>query len=183
MRRSFIIAFKVCVLPCLLGFSIFLSPTIVFADESRQREFYFGGDLGVANMDLQRGNTKYSGTWLYGALRAEYALFPQLLLGVEGAGWTDQITSSSSISEDVMTFMMTARVYPSQNYDAFVKAGWGYAKHRYWDSSASSDASGAGYLVGLGYDFYIASMSISYNSGDLDKEAYKALTFSLGFTF
>ena len=49
--------------------------------------------------------------------------------------------------------------------------------------SASNDASGTGYLVGLGYDVYIASMSMSYSSGDLDQETYKAFTFSLGFTF
>jgi len=82
--------------------------------------FYFVGDLGGANMDLQRGDTRYSGTWLYDALRAEYALFPQLLLGVEGLGWTDQVTASSSISEDVTAIMMTARADPLQNSDAFV---------------------------------------------------------------
>ncbi len=184
MKRGFINTFILDVLSCLLVFFIILLPAIVFADESRQRGFYFGGDLGTANMELQRGDTKYSGTWLYGALRAEYALLPQLLLGLEGAGWTDQITSSSSISEDVTTFMMTARVYPLQNYNAFIKAGWGYAIHRYWESSASSDASGSGYLVGLGYDIHRdVPLSILYNSGDLDQETYKALTISLGFTF
>ena len=161
-----------------------LSSTVVFADESRQRDFYFGGDLGTANMELQRSNTKYSGTWLYGALRAEYALSPKLHLGIEGAGWTDQVTSSSSITEDVTTFMMTAKAYPLQSYNAFIKAGWGYARHRYWESSESSDASGAGYLVGLGYDIYTGvPISISYSSGDLDQETYQAFTISFGFTF
>ena len=184
MKRGFINTYVIAVLSCLLVLLIILSPAIVSADESPQRGFYFGGDLGTANMEIQRGDTKYSGTWLYGALRAEYALFPQMLLGIEGAGWTDQITSSSSISEDVTTFMMTARVYPLQNSNAFLKAGWGYAVHRYWESSVSSDASGSGYLIGLGYDIYRnVPLSISYSSGDLDQETYKALTISLGFTF
>lgn len=160
-----------------------LLPSVVFADDIQQRRFYFGGDLGIAYMDLQRGDTNYSDTWLYGALRAEYALFPHLLLGVEGSGWTDQVISSSSISEDVVAFMLTARAYPFQRSDIFIKAGWGYAKHRYWESSESRDASGNGYLIGLGYDIDIASLSISYSSGDLEQETYKALTFSLGFTF
>ena len=134
-------------------------------------------------MDLQRGDTNYSDTWLYGALRVEYALHSLLRLGVEEAGWTDQIISSSSISEDVITFMMTAKTYPFQNPNTFVKAGWGYAKHRYWESAESSDASGTAYLIGLGYDVYGAPLSISYSSGNLDRETYKALTFSLGFTF
>ena len=84
-------------------------------------------------MDITRGDTNYSDTWLFGALRAEYALHPRLLLGAEGAGWTDQVTASSSISEDVFSVMVTARAYPMQNSDAFVKAGWGQARHRYWE--------------------------------------------------
>ncbi|WP_455222863.1 hypothetical protein [Kaarinaea lacus] len=100
---------------------------------------------------------------------------------MEGAGWTDQ--NNSSIFEDVTTFMMTARVYPLQESGVFVKAGWGYAIHRYWESSAPGDASGVGYLVGLGYDVFITSLSISYSYFDLDQESYKALTLSLGLTF
>jgi hypothetical protein len=184
MKRSFKNKFLPHALSSLLAFPIILSPAIVFADETKQRRFYFGGDLGTANMELQRGDTEYSGAWLYGALRAEYALRPQLLLGVEGVGWTDQLTSSSSISEDVTTFMMTARVYPLQYNNTFIKAGWGYAIHRYWESSVSSDASGTAYLVGLGYDIYNnVPLSVLYSSGDLDQETYKAFTVSMGFTF
>jgi len=156
---------------------------MMFADELRHGRFFFGGDLGAAQMDLQRGDIKYNSTWLYGALRAEYALSDQLLLGAEGSGWTDQKDVDSSISEDVLAFMMTARVYPLLESGAFVKAGWGYVKHRYWESSASSDSSGTGYLVGLGYDLYLGSLLMSYSRGDLDQETYKALTFSVGFTF
>ncbi len=183
MRICFINAFELSVPPFLLGFLILLSSTTVFADESRQRRFYFGADLGMAYMDLKRSDTNYSDTWLYGALRVEYALSSQLRLGVEGAGWTDQITSRSSISEDVTTLMMTARTYPFQNPNIFVRAGWGYAKHRYWESSESSDASGTAYLIGLGYDVYGAPLSISYSSGNLERETYNALTLSLGYTF
>jgi len=111
---------------------------MMFADELRHGRFFFGGDLGAAQMDLQRGDVKYNSTWLYGALRAEYALSDQLLLGMEGAGWTDQKDVDSSISEDVLAFMMTARVYPLLESGAFVKAGWGYVKHRYWESSVLS---------------------------------------------
>ena len=102
---------------------------------------------------------------------------------MESAGWTNQIDPHKPFSEDVLTFMMTARIYPLQDSSAFVKAGWGYAKHRYWESSASNDASGTGYLVGLGYDVYIGSLSMLYSSGDLDQETYKAFTISLGYTF
>ena len=179
MERIYFIFLRRCILPYLLGFSLILSPAIVLADESRQGKFYFGGDLGSARMELHRDDIKDSGTWLYGALRAEYALPHQLLLGVEGAGWTDQINSKSPISGDVLTFMMTARIYPLQDSSAFVKAGWGYAKHRYWESPAPNDASGTGYIVGLG----IGSLSMLYSSGDLDQETYKAFTISLGFTF
>lgn len=181
-RRS-ISALKRCVLLCLSWLSIFLPPTMVFADEFQHGRFFVGGDLGAAQMELQRGDIKYDGTWLYGALRAEYTLSHQLLLGVEGAGWTDQKDVDSAISEDVLTFMMTARAYPLLESGAFVKAGWGYAKHRYWESSASSDASGTVYLVGLGYQLGLGSLFMSYSRGDLDQETYKALTFSVGFTF
>ncbi len=155
----------------------------MFSEEPQQRRFYFGGDLGVAYMDIERGAASYTDTWLFGALRVEYALQPRLLLGVEGAGWTDQVTASSSISEDVVSIMITARAYPMQNSDAFVKAGWGQARHRYWESSVRGDASGPAYLVALGYAFHRASYSISYSSGDLDQETYKAVTVSAGFTF
>jgi hypothetical protein len=171
------------ILLCQSRSSIFLSPTKVFADEFRQGRFFFGGDLGAAQTDLQRGDIEYDGTWLYGALRAEYALSEQLLLGVEGAGWTDQKNMNSSISEDVLTFMITARVYPLLESGVFVKTGWGYVKHRYWESSASSDASGTGYLVGLGYELDLGPLIMSYSRGDLDQETYEALTFSVGFTF
>jgi len=180
---AFSIFFRRCFLLYLVGFAVFLSPAMVFADGARQGKFYFGGDLGSARMELHRGSIKNSGTWLYGALRAEYALHNQLLLGVEGAGWTDQIDIYSSISEDVLTFMMTAKIYPLQDSRAFARASWGYAKHRYWDSSTLNDASGTGYLVGLGYDIYIASLSILFSSGDLGRETYNATTFALGFTF
>lgn len=170
-------------LACLLWIILILLPIIVLSDESRQRRFYFGGDLGVAYMDIESGATNYSETWLFGALRAEYALHPRLLLGAEGMGWTDQVTLRSSISEDVTSFMVTARVYPVQNSEAFVKAGWGHAWHRYWESSENSDTSGAAYLLALGYGVNKASFSISYSSGDLDQERYKAVTVSAGFTF
>ena len=83
----------------------------------------------------------------------------------------------------MLTLMVTARTYPLQDYGVFVKAGWGYAKHRYWETSASKDASGAAYLIGLGYDIYISSFFLSYSSGDLDQESYKAVTVTFGFTF
>ena len=174
---------RLSTLACLSGIAMILSPSIVLSEESRQRMFHFGGDLGAAYMDFERGDTRYSDTWLFGALRAEYAINPRLLLGAEGAGWTNQATASSSISEDVISLMVIARVYPLQNADVFVKAGWGQARHRYWESSANSDASGPAYLVALGYDVHRATYSISYSSGDLDQETYKAVTVSAGFTF
>lgn len=170
-------------LTCLLGALMILSSATVLSDEPEQRRFYFGGDLGVAYIDIERGDTNYDDTWLFGALRAEYALNPRLRLGAEGMGWTDQVTASSSISEDVFALMLTARAYPMQNYRAFVKAGWGYARHRYWESSVHSDASGNAYLLALGIDVNRASYSISYSSGDLDQETYQAVTVSAGFTF
>jgi hypothetical protein len=171
------------ILLCLSVLSVFLPHAMVFADELRKGRFFFGGDLGAAQMDLQRGNIKYDGTWLYGALRAEYALSNQLLLGVEGAGWTDQENMSSSISEDVLAFMMTTRVYPLPESGVYVKGGWGYVRHRYWETPAPDDASGTGYLVGLGYDLGLGSLVMSYSHGDLDQETYKALSFSVAFTF
>ena len=80
--------------------------------------------------------------------------------------------------------MMTAKVYPLQDTNTFIKAGWGYAIHRYWESSVSNDTSGTAYLVGLGYDIYKnIPLSFLYSSGDLDTETYKAFTISMGFTF
>ena len=52
--------FVIGVLLCLLMLSVILSSTIVFAYETWQREFYFGGDLGVVNMNLQRNDISYS---------------------------------------------------------------------------------------------------------------------------
>jgi len=156
---------------------------MVFADELRHSRFFFGRDLGVAQMDLERGDIEYDGAWLYGALRAEYGLSDQTLLGLEGAGWTDQEDVNSPISEDVLAFMITTRVYPMPVSGTFVKAGWGYVKHRYWESSASSDATGTGYLIGLGYEIVSGSLIISYSSGDLDQEIYSAITISAGFTY
>lgn len=183
MERVSLIFLRRYTLPYLIGLVFFLSPAMVFAARFQQGKFYFGGDLGAAWVELHKGDVKDSGNWLYGALRFEYALPHQLLLGVEGSGWTDQINANSPISEDVLTFMMTARTYPLQDSGAFVKAGWGYATHRYWKSSVLNDASGTGYLVGLGYDGYMGSLSILYSSGDLDQESYKTVTLSLGFTF
>ncbi len=145
-------------------------------------DFYFGGDLGLAKVELHRDNTQDNGTWLYGALRAEYALRDQLLLGVEGSGWTNQDSISSPISEDVMAFMITAKIYPLQS-GIFVKAGSGYVKHRYWESPSPEDTSGTGYIVGLGMDYEIFTLSMLYSNGDLNQETYKAYTISLGFTF
>ena len=174
---------RLSILACFFAVSMILSPTIALSDEPPQRRFYFGGDLGLAYMDFQRGDTSYNDTWLFGALRAEYALNPRLLLGAEGAGWTNQVTVSSSISEDVLSLMLTARAYPMQKSDVFVKAGFGQAWHRYWESSVNSDTSGPAYLIGLGYGVHRASFSVSYSSGDLDQETYQAVTVSAGFTF
>ena len=69
--------------------------------------------------------------------------------------------------------MMIARAYSLLNSDAYIKTGWGYAKHRYWESSVISDASGISYLAGLGYDFDGVSLSVSYSIGDLDQESEK----------
>ena len=183
MKKGLIVSLRLCFLPYIVWFLFTLSPALVFADESRQGRYYFGADLGVAQMDLKRGDNNESDIWLYGALRVEYALLHQLLVGAEGAGWTDQSNVNSPISEDVLTFMMTARIYPWQESGAYAKAGWGYANHRYWESDTSSDASGTVFLIGLGYDINIETLSVSYSSNDLDQETYKALTFSLGFTF
>jgi hypothetical protein len=84
------------VLSCLLGLSMIQVTDMAAADDSRQGRFCFGGDLGAARMSLQRDGSEYSGMWLYGALRAEYALQQQLLPGLEGAGWTDQADVDSS---------------------------------------------------------------------------------------
>jgi hypothetical protein len=44
------------------------------ADDSRQGRFYFGGDPGAVRMNPQSDGLEYSYMWLFGALRAEYAL-------------------------------------------------------------------------------------------------------------
>jgi hypothetical protein len=183
MDKRLFTGLKRYVLPCLLSLSMIQVTDMAAADDSRQGRFYFGGDLGAARMNLQSDGLEYSDMWLFGALRAEYALQQQLLLGLEGAGWTDQAEVDSSISEDLLTLMLTARVYPVQSAFVFLKAGWGYAKHRYWESSTQGDTSGTGYLVGIGYDYYVTSLSLSYSGGDLEQESYRAITFSVGFTF
>lgn len=176
---EFVLFFKRCFLPCFFGLSLLLPTALVFADDSLEETLYFGGDLGVAQIELHRGDVKKSDTWLYGALRAEYALYQELLVGVEGAGWTDQSKVNSAIYEDVFTLIMTARIYPSQGSSAFVKFGWGPAKHRYWESSTENDTSGKNYIVGFG----IGPVSMLYSRGDLEQDTYKALTISGGFTF
>jgi hypothetical protein len=187
MKRSFLTVDVRWLIECLLPVILFMSPVAVTADESRQDRFFIGGDLGWAMVDIQRGDNKYSETWLYGALRAEYALRHDFLLGIEGSGWTDQDKANDPIAEDVLAFMVTARMYPLQAYGVFVKTGWGYAKHRYWDASTEGDTSGTGYLLAVGYDIYTgplsSSLSLSYSSGDLDKGNYRALTFSVGFSY
>jgi hypothetical protein len=162
---------------------LFTAPVVVKADESRQGRFFFGGDLGYSWVGIQRKDTHYSESWLYGALRAEYALQQQLLLGVEGSGWTDQDKVDSPIAEDVLAFMMTSRTYPVQDSFIFLKAAWGYAKHRYWESSSKGDTSGTAYLVGVGYDIGISSFILSYSRSDLEQGSYKAITVSAGFAF
>lgn len=171
------------ILSCLLVVQVFLPNSVVLADSFRQGKVFIGADLGAAQISRQSGDSQRDDGWLYGSLWTEYGLTDQVFLGVEGMGWTDQETSNDPIAEDVMAFMVTAKVYPLLMPGFYVKAGWGYAKHRYWDGTSGNDTSGNADLVGLGFLLDTSFLQVSYSRGDLGQGNYKALTLSVSFPF
>jgi hypothetical protein len=168
-------------MPYLVGVTLFLFSFMVFADTEIQRmqgKFVGGLDIGPAMMEIDRSGIKDNALWAYGALRGGYVLNDKLVLGVEGAGWSDSVTAPT---EDVLTLMVTAKMFLSHHsgYSTFIRTGWGYAKHRYWESSEfNNDTSGTGYIVGFGSHMENISLSMIFGSGDLSHDSYKAFAIS-----
>lgn len=162
----------------LLRYVVALAALVVFpgglaAQRPQAREgFWFSGGLGYGSLGCQDCDAREGG--LSGGLSLGGTLSEKVLLGVGTTGWTK---SEDGVTLTAGTLAATIRFYPSATGGFFLLGGLGLgAVNLDVDGVGSESETGAGAVVGLGYDIRIGQMvsltpywngvGISYSDGD-----------------
>jgi len=164
-------------------------------------DWRFGADVGAGAIHLELPQGTISENKFYLGVRGEYALNPKFLLGIEASGWIIQpgeveyntnpppMNFESQIEgEGLAPILLTARYYPWDDSSWYLKAGAGYVSHWQTHLGVTERESGAGVMLGGGYDFVInqswdITAFISYSTGSAGDEDYDAITLAVGFNY
>ncbi len=164
-------------------------------------DWWWGMDAGLGALDLDLPAGSVEENKFYLGIRVEYILQPKLLLGIEANGWLMQSgeieynTNPPPLNyenqlegEGLAPVLLTARYYPKTDSSGFLKAGAGYVSHWKTQQGVTERESGAGFMLGAGYDFIIneswdVTTVLSYSSGNAGDESYDAVTLSVGFNY
>ncbi|HET9984512.1 MAG TPA: hypothetical protein VFQ38_13020 [Longimicrobiales bacterium] len=162
----------------LLRYAAVLAALVMFpgylaAQKPQTREgFWFSGGLGYGSLGCQDCDSREGG--LSGGLSLGGTLSDRVLLGVGTTGWTK---SEDGATLTAGTLAATIRFYPSSTGGFFLLGGLGFGTVNLKVSGLGSDSqTGAGAVLGLGYDIRVGRMvsltpywngvGISYSGGD-----------------
>ena len=169
--------------------------------------FWAGGDAGVGFLKRKFDVTNdRDDTKLAFAIRGGYAFTPRVLLGVEAGGWSLEGTNrkDDARGQGISTLYLYGQVYPMEERPLFLKAGVG--RVTFWTNhNGEVGDSGAGFMLGGGYDFSIGNLGASPRGkfyltpsadvswghfgptwspvGVFQNQSYRAISFRLGITY
>lgn len=164
-------------------------------------DWWLGADAGAGAIHLELPEGTISENKFYLGVRGEYVLSSKFLLGIEASGWLIQpgeIEYNTNPppnnferqieGEGLAPILLTARYYPWNESSWYLKAGAGYVSHWKTHLGVTERESGAGVMLGGGYDFVInqswdITAFVSYSTGSAGAEDYDAITLALGFTY
>jgi hypothetical protein len=123
------------------------------ANRHLRRGFWFSGGLGYGTLGCDDCTSREDG--LSGGLALGGSLSQKVLLGVGTNGWTKDEGGSTLT---VGTLVALIRFYPSATGGFFLLGGLGVGSiHLAVDGFGSDSETGAGALLGLGYDIRVGS--------------------------
>ncbi len=135
----------------ITGWLMMVTPVLAVAQE--RHGFWFNGGLGYGSLGCDNCGSREGG--LSGGLSLGGTLSPKFLLGVGTTGWYKDERGAS-----LTTGTVDARIrfYPSTTGGFFLTGGFGVGSVRVAvDGFGSASETGAGAMLGLGYDIRIGS--------------------------
>jgi hypothetical protein len=116
-----------------------------------RRGFWFNGGLGYGSLGCEDCSGREGG--LSGGLAIGGSVSQKVLLGAGSSGWT---RSEGGVTLTVGTLVALIRFYPSATGGFFLLGGLGLGTiHADIDGLGSDSETGAGALLGLGYDIRV----------------------------
>jgi hypothetical protein len=130
-----------------------VTPSVAAAQNPHERSgFWFNGGLGYGSLGCNDCDGREGS--LTGALALGGTISNRILLGVSSNGWTKD-ESGVAITAGTLTAFM--RFYPSHSGGFFLAAGLGVGTIDVSiDGFGSDSESGAGAVLGLGYDIRVS---------------------------
>jgi hypothetical protein len=141
------------VFAALLALSLLL-PDSASAQRTHARQgVWFNVGFGYGSLGCQDCGTREGG--LSGGLAVGGTISPKVVIGAGTNGWSK---SESGVTLTVATITALIRFYPSASGGFFLLGGLGIGSIRVSASGFGSDSeTGAGALLGLGYDFRVGN--------------------------
>jgi len=141
---------------CALGSVAVASLAQAQRAEVRQG-FWFSGGLGYGSLGCDGCGSREGG--ISGGLSLGGTITPRLLIGVGTSGWTKSEQGARLTVDEIDA---RVRFYPSRTGNFFVTGGIGYGELRASAGGISATDTGAGAILGMGYDYRVArNMSIT----------------------
>lgn len=175
-----------------------LGVSVVAAQKPQVRKGFwigFGFGYGSSNVSCDGCGSSNRESGATGFLKMGGTLSDKVLLGGEVNAWTK---STNGVTADLGNVSFAAYLYPQPKSGFFVKGGVGFATTRL-HNSGTAEASGFGFVAGLGYDirvgtnisitpvgnFYFGSDGDLKESGTTLETGWKhnVYEFGLGITF
>ena len=144
------------VVVCALGSVAVTSIAQAQRAEVRQG-FWFSGGLGYGSLGCDGCGSREGG--ISGGLSLGGTITPRLLIGVGTSAWT-KTEQGARLTVDELDARV--RFYPSRTGNFFVTGGIGYGEIRASAGGISATDTGAGAILGIGYDYRVGrNMSIT----------------------
>ncbi len=167
----------------------------------RQGDWWLGMDAGAGAVGIEFPEGRISENKFYLGVRAEYVFNPKWVAGIEASGWLirpgeieyNTLQPPANLEtqvegEGLAPVLLTIRHYPWRDQTWHLRAGAGYVSHWISRSGDTSRKTGAGGMLGFGYDFVLntrwaVTSFLTYSTGSAGEETFEAITLAIGLTY